>query len=189
MPKAARRILPEEDYKERSYRSAYVAGNAAPMPQPELPAEEPKRAPEKQEKPDKWAEYGPMYELRRSIDFVTMLMLCAALFVCAYTAIGYLRISSECIELDKKITNLTTEYNSLLDSNNNRLDAIVAETDFNKIYDYAVGKLGMVYPNENKIITFDMNEDGYVRQYAEIPELDEENTLAMENILNRLFAK
>ena len=188
MPAEKKIMRPTEDSYEKDYRNSYISGNVVPKPleQPvEAPSSEEKRA----RKKELWEADAPLYELHKGIDFVTMVMLCAALLVCAYTAIGYLSISSKCVELDKQITQLTSEYETISGANDNRLDAIVANTDFNEIYNYAVGKLGMVYPNENRVIYFDYSEDGYVRQYAEIPELDEDDTLKMENILNRLFQK
>lgn len=42
--------------------------------------------------------------------------------------------------------------------------------DLDYVYRVAVEELGMVYPNNNQIITFEKVEESYVRQYADIPD-------------------
>ena len=41
--------------------------------------------------------------------------------------------------------------------------------DLDYVYSIAVNELGMVYPNNNEVITFEAADDSYVRQYADIP--------------------
>ncbi len=41
--------------------------------------------------------------------------------------------------------------------------------DLDYVYGIAVNELGMVYPNNNEVITFESTDDSYVRQYADIP--------------------
>ncbi len=193
MPQKIRRILPSDEYREEEQEvkqnsNPYISGNVVPMPQIEEPIKTPEKKVKKAKKPEKEEIYAPRVNMRRSIDFVTMMMLCAALAVCAYMAYSYLAVSARSIEVDKKLNALETQYNALVDANDNRLDAIVANTDLNEIYEVAVGRLGMVYPNNNQVIYYEYQGDGYVRQYASIPELNEDNSLAMESILNRIFA-
>ena len=43
--------------------------------------------------------------------------------------------------------------------------------DRNYIYAVAVEKLGMRYPKENDIVYYEKSDEGYVRQYHDIPEI------------------
>jgi len=42
--------------------------------------------------------------------------------------------------------------------------------DLDYVYNIAVNELGMVYPNNNEVITFDKATESYVRQYGDIPD-------------------
>ena len=55
---------------------------------------------------------------------------------------------------------------------NNALEAVLENEkyDLETVYQMAVGVLGMVYPNNNEVIYYNNESEGYFRQYQDIPE-------------------
>lgn len=182
---ATRRGVAEEN---KRLRGNYVVGNVVPKPVYE-PEREPRRVPLERPERRSSEEQLPLFGFRRGIDFAALAMLVAALGVTVFVMIQYLSVSAKIVELDKAISSLTTQYEALRDSNENKLAEIADEVDLNEVYEIAVGKLGMVYPKDNQIITYRYEGDGYVRQYAAIPTASEETQTILEEALDRLFRK
>ncbi len=44
--------------------------------------------------------------------------------------------------------------------------------DLKNIYEIATSELGMVYQKENQVIPYKSNKSDYVKQYADIPEVN-----------------
>ncbi len=182
---AARRNAAEE---ERRLRGTYISGNVVPKPVYE-PERKPQQIPLRRPKQRSEEQPKPLFSFRRGIDFLAMATLLAALGITLLVVIQYLSVSAKIIELDKSITNLTAEYEALHDANQNRLADIASEVDLNEVYEIAVGKLGMVYPKDNQIITYDYEGEGYVRQYSAIPAASKETQTLLEQVLNQMFRK
>lgn len=111
------------------------------------------------------------------IDFFSMVILTAAIICTLAVCVEYLKVQSGVTQLDKQIVKLENSLTELKDTNNAMKNSLAAALDLEKIYNVAVGELGMVFPNKNKIITYDKNDAGYVRQYSDIPEVDKESLL------------
>ncbi len=174
--------------EDKRIRGTYVTGNVVPKPVYE-PERVPQRVPLQRPERRSAEEQAPLFDFRRGIDFMALAMLVAALGITAFVMIQYLSVSAKIVELDKAIKNLTTQYEALQDSNDNKLAEIADQMDLNEVYEIAVGKLGMVYPKDNQIITYQYEGDGYVRQYAAIPSATQETQTVLEQALDRLFRK
>lgn len=82
----------------------------------------------------------------------------------------------QCIDLKSKLNQTSIQIKSaqaslddIRELNESLATALDTEIDRNYIYTVAVGKLGMVYPNENQIVTYSPADTGYVRQMSYIP--------------------
>lgn len=113
----------------------------------------------------------------RGIDFISMMVLVLAMVATLAVCIEYLKVQSGIIQLDKEIVNLEKDLSKRLDTNNAMRNSLAAAIDLDQIYEVAVGELGMVFPNKNRVITYDKNDVGYVRQYGDIPEVDKNSIL------------
>ncbi|MBE5934318.1 MAG: cell division protein FtsL [Lachnospiraceae bacterium] len=114
-------------------------------------------------------------EQAKSISVSTFVMLAAVVGVIVYLCIGYIQAQSSVTALNNEIIKLETDYDALKAKNDSDYKEIEATVDLQKIYNTATKELGMVFANNNKIVTYDNNESAYVRQYEDIDEEYEEN--------------
>lgn len=178
--------------EEKRIRGTYISGNVVPKPayEPQQePKREPQRAPRRAPRQEERIEQNPAFGYRRSIDFTAVVMLLAAFGIVAFFLVQYLSVAAKNMELDKQINQLTEEYSTLCNDNRNRMESIVDEMDLNEVYELAVGKLGMVYPKDNQVIGYAYQGEGYVRQYAAIPDVDLNDKTALEDALDRFFRR
>ena len=116
-------------------------------------------------------EREPKVRVHRKIDiniFYTLTMI-IAVFVLLASAFKMLETKSDITQTGKKIAiakNELADVNALNESLKASLDT---QIDRNYIYSVAVGKLGMVYPNNNKVLYYEPSDTGHVRQLSLIP--------------------
>ena len=68
-----------------------------------------------------------------------------------------------------KLASLQKTYASLVEDNNAKSSEIEGSVDYERIYDYAVNELGMMYPEKGQTVTYKRNPGSYVKQGEEIP--------------------
>ncbi len=151
---------------KRYYTTGYENGSAARKIQPEWQQEEVRR-PRKLEQP----ELQPKVKIKQGIDLVSALFLMCAIVATLLVCVNYLKVQSDVVQLNKSISNLEKEIISL-EKENNALEAVLENEkyDLETVYQMAVGALGMVYPNNNEVIYYNNEAQGYYRQYQDIPE-------------------
>lgn len=163
--------------EKRIYANAeYISGTAARQlaPQWELPEREQERLPERERQKRQEEQTSPkthrVPRVGHGIDFLSMLLLVGAIIATVYVCVEYLQVQSELVQLSKSVT-ATENRISAVEKENNALEAAInaAASDLDTIYQIAVGTLGMVYPNQNEVIYYEVKEDGYFRQYYDIP--------------------
>ncbi len=134
-----------------------------------LPQSEPDRYERLREQENKRNE-KKILPISRGVNFFGILLLCGAMCCMGLLCVRYLDLKAESTRLDKAISGLKDDLDVLLDVNAGKEEALVENIDLEAIYQTAVGEFGMVFPNHNEIIYFDMADLSYVRQYADIPE-------------------
>ena len=122
--------------------------------------------PEKQQ--DNTPVREPKVRVKRHIklNLMPVTMLLVAMSALVFLAFKYLDVKSDISQMDKKITvakNNLADVNALNASLESELDVTV---DRDYVYSVAVGRLGMVYPNDNQIVYYKTSAEGYVRQYS-----------------------
>jgi len=148
------------------YNTSYENGSAVRNIQTQWEQEEIRR-PYRVEKP----EAEPKVKIGQGIDLLSALLLISAIVATLFVCINYLKVQSDVVQLNKSITTLEKEITGL-EKENNALEAVLENEkyDLETVYQMAVGVLGMVYPNNNEVIYYNNESEGYYRQYQDIPE-------------------
>lgn len=150
----------------RHYMTTYENGSAARQLQPQWEQDEVRR-PRRVEQ----QEAQPKVKAIQGIDLISALLLMTAIMATLFVCVNYLKVQSDVVQLNKSITTLEKQITNL-DKENDALEAVLEnETyDLETVYQMAVGVLGMVYPNNNEVIYYNNESEGYFRQYQDIPE-------------------
>lgn len=152
--------------ERKRYAAGYENGAAVRKLEPQWEQEEVRR-PRPVEQPD----VQPKVKIRQGIDLVSALFLMSAIVATLFVCVNYLKVQSDVVQLNKSISSLEKQITSL-EKENNALEAVLENEkyDLETVYQMAVGVLGMVYPNNNEIIYYNNESEGYFRQYQDIPD-------------------
>lgn len=153
--------------EERRYHMAgFENGSAVRNLQPQWEQEEVRR-PRKVEQ----QEIQPKVKIGQGIDLLSAMFLMCAIVATLLVCVNYLRVQSDVVQLNKAIAGLEKQITSL-EKENNALEAVLENEKYDPetVYQLAVGVLGMVYPNNNEVIFYNNESEGYYRQYQDIPE-------------------
>ena len=152
--------------QRKPYNTGYENGSAVRKMQTQWEQEEIRR-PYRVENP----ETEPKVKIGQGIDLLSALLLISAIVATLFVCINYLKVQSDVVQLNKSITTLEKEITGL-EKENNALEAVLENEkyDLETVYQMAVGVLGMVYPNNNEVIYYNNESEGYYRQYQDIPE-------------------
>ena len=99
--------------------------------------------------------------------YVVFLSVCAVMTV--FICVHYLKLHAQYTYLQKQTTSLSLELNNLRMENDTVYNEIVSGVDLQKIKERAIDDLGMAYPKEKQIVTYETPDSDYVKQYSEIP--------------------
>lgn len=103
-----------------------------------------------------------------SRGFVVFLaVVCVAVL---YFCINFLQVRTEISASMKRAAALETELTQLREDNDAYYSQVVSNVDLNKIKKIAIGRLGMKYPSDDQVKTYQTSRSSYVRQYQDIPE-------------------
>lgn len=152
--------------KKYRYTSEYMTGSAARKLQPQWEEREVSK-PRVVEQP----EIKRKPRVGHGIDAISMLLLMIAIVATLVLCVNYLKVQSDVIQLNKSVSSLESKITSVK-KENDALEASLENQiiDLEYVYKIAVGTLGMVYPNNNEIIYYNNESEGYFRQYQDIPE-------------------
>lgn len=103
------------------------------------------------------------------VSFTSLLVLTAAIIATLYICVEYLKLQSQVTRMDKTIVSMEQKLSDMTNENDAAYEAINTSYDLNYVYHVAVDELGMVYPNNNKVITYQSSNDDFVEQYEDIP--------------------
>ena len=180
----------KKDYKnsvDRLRKQAYIDGSAA-RKLAVRPEKMPDQRTEQQAKPRKEIDKRPLVGFRRSMDLFSLVVAGMFLAFLGFMTVRFLSVNAQSTEMDKEITALTKEYEAIRGENDSLLFDIADDINLNEVYRIAVGELHMVYPNNNQVVEFKSAGEGYVRQFADVPEAaDEGDVDAVTEVLRRLM--
>jgi hypothetical protein len=72
-------------------------------------------------------------------------------------------------QLEKTLIAMEESLDQKIKANDAAYDQMNQAYDLEYIYKVAVEELGMVYPNNNTIITYQKSNSDYVKQFSDIP--------------------
>lgn len=98
--------------------------------------------------------------------FFLALVSTAVLFFC----INYLQLKSEITSSMKTVAALESELSDLKEDNDAYYSQVTSNVDLNTIKKIAIGRLGMKYPDEDQVMTYETQGSSYVRQYQDVPD-------------------
>ena len=102
-----------------------------------------------------------------SVGYVSFLSVAAvaSVFIC----VNFLKLQAEVTTARKTVASLESQYSELKLANDAAYSKAVSSVDLDGIRDIAINELGMVYANKGQIVTYDVQDEDYVRQYQEVP--------------------
>lgn len=103
------------------------------------------------------------------ISKASLFVLTIAIGATLYFCIEFLMLQHQVSKMEKDIVSMERSLNAMRNENDAANEQINMVYDLDYVYSIAVKELGMVYPNNNEVITFEKAEESYVRQYADIP--------------------
>ena len=106
---------------------------------------------------------------RIDVNVFYMITMIAAVCVLLASAFKMLETRSDITQTEKKIAIAKTELADINALNESLKASLDTQLDRNYIYSMAVGKLGMGYPNNNKVLYYEPSDNGYVKQLSVIP--------------------
>ena len=140
----------------------YLYGSAAPKYET-IPQKRPRR--EEEQKKQQNVVTRQKVQAKPSPANVPVLILTLAVFVAiGAMMIQYISLSSEISVLTNSIAGLEMRINDLKAENDEYYSRIMSNVDLEKVREIAIMDLGMVYANEDQIITYDSHIDDYVEQ-------------------------
>lgn len=103
------------------------------------------------------------------INLASLMVLTVAIVATLYMCVEYLQLQSNVGQMDNTIVTMEKKLITMTKTNDAEYESVNAKCDLDHIYKVAVKELGMVYPNNNKVITYQSGKEDYVRQYQDIP--------------------
>lgn len=107
-----------------------------------------------------------------AFDLKYTLVLVLAVGVTFWACISMISVQAEINAQNKRIAALEADYQALINDNDAVNAKINSEVNLESIKKIAMEELGMIYPKEGQIITYDSKKEQYVKQYQDVPDLD-----------------
>lgn len=144
-------------------RNAYVYGNAARNIDVRTAIEErPTGAPLREIKGNQ------IRTKKMHMSFMYVLFLVGAMMVTGYALVSYLRLQSDIANLNENVSFYETRLNNLTLANDDEYSKMIEAVDLETIRTVAITELGMVYPNEDQIVSYVRENSDYVRQINDL---------------------
>ena len=156
------------DAKDKYYKKAYMVDGTAARQLQVVPDHER----EQQQITEPQIKVLPRRtpQVSHGIDFLSMTLLVAAMAITLYLCYNYLQVQGNIVQLERDVAGLEQELDTLIAENAALEEGLNGQVDWEEVYRTAVGELGMVYPNQNEVITYEATENGHVIQYKDIPD-------------------
>jgi cell division protein FtsL len=103
---------------------------------------------------------------KNNFNIIDIIILCAAFILCIGVVVNYINLATQAKANLNKISNLESEYNSSKIENDKEYQRIVNNLDLDEIKRVAIEELGMHYPVEGQIMTYESSFNDYVQQYS-----------------------
>lgn len=106
----------------------------------------------------------------KTFDLKYTVALLGATILLFVFCISMLNAKAEVTEQRRQIAVLERELNALKDNNDEMGKRLESSVDLTKVYDVAVKELGMVYPKNGQVVSYEASNPDYVKQFKDVPE-------------------
>ncbi len=152
---------------ERAHiRNSYEDGNAVRRAAYDPEERQPRR---KEQKSVKRKKSERRSGRRKNAGAGFIVVLAIALSLTVFSCINYLQLKSRLTKQSAEIAGMESELSQLKADNDAYYNEVIASVTIEEIKRAALGDLGLHYASESQIRYYDMDDDGYVRQYTEVP--------------------
>lgn len=141
-------------------REHYIQGSAVRKPAQEVRAPRTGVSNTTRKNREKAGHMNPAY----------VLFLCVALIATGIILVNYISLQSDITSSVKQISRLESQLNELRLSNDEEYIRVSSSIDLEEIRRIAIQELGMQYAEEGQIVTFNGENNDYVKQMADIPQ-------------------
>lgn len=105
--------------------------------------------------------------LQMNLAYVTFLTFAAVITV--FMCVNFLQLRAKGTKLQKDVTALEAQLDAAILENDSDYQRIMTSVDMDHVKDVAENELGMKKAAKNQIVTYEVEDSDYVRQYSEIP--------------------
>lgn len=148
-------------------RQTYIYGNTVSHADV-MPQIVPERRLERNKETSRQVRKNRNKALNISQSYAVFLAVAAVVFV--LICVSYLQLQSEIVSRSESITALQEELVSFKEANSAAYQAAEDSVDLETVRNIAVNELGMVYAAQGSVTEYESPDNGYVKQYSEIPE-------------------
>lgn len=133
-------------------------------------AEVPGRKPQRRQKQSTSLATRKNRERALQMNLAYVLFLTAAAVITVFMCVNFLQLRAEGTILQKQVTALEAQLDEARLQNDSDYNQMMNSIDMEHVRDVAMNQLGMVYAKKSQIVTYQVSDSDYVRQYTEIPE-------------------
>lgn len=106
--------------------------------------------------------------LQMNLGYVTFLTVAAVITV--FMCVNFLQLQANKTRLQKEVTALAAQLDADILENDSDYNRIMTNVDMEHVKDVAMNELGMVPAKKSQIVTYEIDDSDYVRQYSDVPE-------------------
>ncbi|MCD7717567.1 MAG: hypothetical protein LUI39_14190 [Lachnospiraceae bacterium] len=103
------------------------------------------------------------------MNFRYVLFLTAAAVVTVFVCVQFLQLRAVNTLLSEEVATLSAELDSAVLENDSEYNRVMNSVDLEHIKEVATNELGMQQATSDQIVTYEVEDGDYVRQYSEIP--------------------
>lgn len=130
-------------------------------------------APKREKKPEQEKKVDPQIlknvKRARAFDRRYMLLLVCATGFLFVSCIQMLSLQEEITENRKLVAQLEYNLNEQRNNNAEKSKRLESSVDLTEVYEIAVNELGMVYPKNGQVISYEASNPDYLKQYRDVP--------------------
>lgn len=151
----------------RNYQKGYyVEGNTAKkLNTAPIREERPER--EKERKVNKRISRNTRHAKAFDLKY-TMALTVATVFLFA-ACVNMLTLQADITEQRRQIAALEKSLTELTDTNNETSKRLESSVNLTKVYDVATNELGMIYPQNGQVVSYEASDPDYVKQFKDVP--------------------
>lgn len=99
----------------------------------------------------------------------TMTLVVATVFLFV-SCVNMLTIQADITKQRSEIAVLESNLTELTDTNNETSKRLESSVDLTEVYEAATTELGMVYPKNGQVVSYEASNPDYVKQFKDVPE-------------------